>query len=706
MSAENTPKSVVDHPLISQWLGFEQDGVARLRSGRVELGQGNSTAIVQIAADELDVRPDQIELVAGDTRECPDEGFTTSSHSIEIGGMSVRLAASAARKLLLEEAGKLLQAQPAQLRVVDGLIHIDGRPSDLTYWSVAASVDLDRPVAENAAPKPRGERRLAGMSLPRLDLPAKVTGAAFVHDLTFPDMLHGRVLHPPSRLARLRDLDIDALRREPDAVGVVRDGSFVGVVAEREEAALRLLARAAEAADWTAGPKGPDDPTAPVDPAAPIREAAGEPELSHTAGDAAAAEGRRVSTTVSRPYLSHGTVGPSCAVARWQDGRLTVWSACQGVFPLRGALAMVLDMPAEDIEVVHMHGAGCYGHNGADDVALDAAMLARGVPGRPVRVQWSRADEFASAPTGPAMRIRAEAVLDGDDRIAAMTVEVASALHGRRPGRSGSPNLLAAEYLERPFPPPKAADVPAARGGGADRNAIPYYAIPNLHVVKRVVDPPLVRTSSLRGLGAFINVFALETLMDDAAAEVGADPVAFRLDHLDDPRARDVVETTARAAGWPGPSGQGEGLGIGFARYKNKSAYCAVAVRVAVDETVRLTHAWSTVDAGEVINPDGVANQIEGGIVQSASWTLKERVQFEGNVIASRDWESYPILRFSEVPEIAIEIADRPDDPPLGVGETAQGPTAAAIGNAVRRALGVRIRDLPLTREAIVAAIG
>ena len=699
MKGPKLPQAILDHPRIDQWVAFEEERAVRVRSGRVELGQGIALALVQIAADELDVPPESIVLVAGDTRESPSEGYTSGSRSIEIGGISVRLAASAARRLLLGQAAQLLQAKPEDLTVVAGLVHVNGRPTDLTYWSLAASADLGQEVVKHARPKSVAERRLVGRALPRRDLLDKVMGGAFIHDLAPPGMLHGRVLHPPSPSARLAEFDVGEIASQPQVVRVVRDGSFIGVVAETEEAALAATARMERLATWTSGAPAPSDPVQA------LRDTSAEPEVVYSAGDPDGITGRRVATAVSRPYLAHASIGTSCAIAEWTGGALLVHTHSQGVFQLRGALAAVLGVPAETISVVHVPGAGCYGHNGADDVALDAALLARAVPGHSVRVAWSRADELAAAPLGPGMVTRAEAVIGADNRIAAFTLDVASQAHGQRPSAGTPANLLASRHLAKPYPQGPVNDPPFAGGGGADRNALPGYAIPHVRIVKRLIRDLPYRASSLRSLGAFINVFAIETLMDDIAHEIGVDPLALRLAHLDDSRAREVLNRAAEAAGWPGERSEGSALGLAFAQYKLRAAYCAVAVRVEIDEDIRVPHVWTAVDAGEVIDPDGVANQIEGGIVQAASWTLKEAVRFEGDAMATPDWDGYPILRFGEVPEVSVDVISRPEQPPLGVGEASMGPTAAAIGNAVQRALGVRVRDLPLTRDAIIAQL-
>ena len=700
MSALATSPSLADNPNCRDWIDIAQGETILLKSGKVEIGQGIGTALIQIAADELDVAPERVKLLAGHTALGPLEAGTSSSLSIETGGRAVRLAASAVRALLLAEAAKLLQAPAEALSVEDGRIVVSGRATDLTYWSLAPAVDLAAPVMDHAKPKAPGERRLVGTSMPRVDLAAKAAGAGFIHDIELAGMLHGRVLDPPARDRRLVSFDEAALRRAFPGVQVVRDGSFVGVIAEREDVAVRAIAAAQRLATWT------ESAVVPANLRAAIAVDSSAPEVIVVKGDVEVAEGRAVKTEVERPYIAHASVAPSCAIAVWRDGALEVHSHSQGVHDLRNALAMVLGVDAAKVVVIHAPGAGTYGHSGQDDVAYEAALMARAVEGRPLRLLWSRFADFSLAPTGPGMIVTAEAKVGADGRIASMRVESVCQSQVFRPGRGGTANLIAAERLAAPFPKGTPIDPPLARGGGGERNAVPLYAIPNVHVSKRILRDLPYRTSALRALGGYTNVFALETLMDDIAAEIGMDPVALRIANLEDKRAAAVIQKAADMAGWPGPRVQGEGLGIGFAQYKNRSAYCAVVARVVCDERVRLTHAWAAVDAGEAINPDGIINQIEGGIIQSASWTLKERVALDGDAIATRDWEGYPILRFTEVPEIKVEVIARPEAPPLGVGETATGPTAAAIGNAVRSALGVRVRTLPITRDAIVAAMG
>jgi CO/xanthine dehydrogenase Mo-binding subunit len=412
-----------------------------------------------------------------------------------------------------------------------------------------------------------------------------------------------------------------------------------------------------------------------------------------------------VEASYSRPYVAHAAMAPSCALAEYRDGHLSVWSHTQGPYPLRDSLANVLGLPAASITVRHAHGAGCYGHNGADDTAVDAAVIAREVPGPCIRVQWRREEEFGFEPFGTAMHVTVRAALDDAGKPLDWTAEIWAATHVQRPSSGG--NMLTHEALPTPPPDPRPTDPPEANGGGGTRNAVPAYDFPVKRIVHHLVRQPPVRTSALRGLGALPNVFALECFMDELADRAGVDPVQYRLSLLSDPRARRLIENVAVRSGLAGrgPAGSGRGLGMGWARYKNKAAYAAVAVEVEVDREVQVRRVWCAADAGLVINPDGGKNQLDGGIVQAISMTLKEQVKLDATGVASLDWASYPILKFSEVPDIETEIIHAPDLPTLGMGECTFGPTAAAIGNAVAHALGVRIRDMPLTRERIAAAL-
>jgi nicotinate dehydrogenase subunit B len=700
MTTPMTSPSLDANPLISDWFVFHDNGRVTLKTGKVEIGQGVLTALVQIAADELDLPPENFDVLSGHTRGGPVEGATSSSLSMEVTGRAVRLAASAARHLLLGEAGKLLQAAEATLSIEAGAIRVGGRETPLTVAKLAADIEtLAVPVRDWAKPKAIAERRLVGTSLPRIDLRAKVAGSPFIQDMHRPGMRHGRIVHPPADGRTLIAFDEAALKDIAPGIDVVRDGSFLGLVGDEEAAVVRAADRAAGLAQWFEPAEATPDILAALD----SLDAAPTPVVEQ--GDPAGIEGRSISLRITKPYTAHASVAPSCAIATFADGRLEVLSHTQAPHGLIDGLAIALRIEPDEITVVHAPGAGTYGHSGQDDAALDAALLARAMPGTPVRVVWSRADDFDAAPLGPAMIVDLSGTLDGANRLAAFTLEARSQPHARRPGRGGFAELPAASRLADPLPEATPDDVPTARGGGADRNAVPAYEVPNVTITKRILREFPVRTSALRGLGAFANVFAIEALMDELAAAAGECPLAFRLAHLPDPRARAVLERAARMAGWPGGDDAGEAVGLGYARYKNKSAYCAVAMRVRLEEEIELVDAWAAVDAGEVVNPDGLRNQIEGSILQASSWTLKEAVMVEGDRVAVGGWERYPVLKFSEIPRVSVDLIDHPDQPSLGAGEAAIGPAAAAIGNAASRALGLRLVNLPLTRDAIRRAI-
>jgi nicotinate dehydrogenase subunit B len=686
------PKSLADNPRLDRWLRFA-GGQVHLAIGKIEIGQGITTALAQIAAEELDVALSRLAITAGDTERAPDEGSTSSSLSIEVGGASLRLVCAEARALFLAEAARLLNAAPAELSVEDGTIHHAGAATAHSYWTLAPRVSLARDATGVAAPKPRQAHRIVGTSTQRLDLPGKLAGGGFIHDLALPGMVHARVLRQPRPGARFDGVDEAALARH--GARLLRHGDVVAVVAPSETALRR--AAAAAAPRWS----GCDTPS--PDSAEAAWLATQPADIRHRGSEAAAPAGRRHAATYSRPYVSHASLGPSCALATERDGVLEIISHAQGVYPLRANIAHSLGRDLDSIVVRHAHGPGCYGHNGADDAALDAAIVATLLPGTPVRVLWSREDEFAFAPVGTAGQVRLEAVLDEAGFPADLTTTIHSGVHvNRGPGR-----LLAARTLPgAPALPPPAESSDPYPGAGT-RNAVPYYRVPHSRYVHHLVADTPIRTSALRGLGAVVNVFALECFLDELAALSGHDPVAYRLAMLDDPRARWLVQRAAEMADWParGPAGTGTGLGLAFARYKNRSGYACVVAQVEADTEIRLRHIWCTADAGLAINPDGVKAQLEGGIIQAASMALKEQVRVDARGSATRSWADYPILRFSEVPPIDIELADQPDEAPLGMGECTMGPTAAAIANAASHALGTRLRHMPLTRERIVAAL-
>lgn len=700
------PGSLATYPRLDRWLSFATDGVATVFTGKVEIGQGLHSAFAQIVADELDVQLSRVRIAPVDTKYSPDEGVTSGSRSIEEGGLALQQAAAEARHALLERAAAELRAPLSELSVTDGTVRSPSGAT-ATYWQLATDDLLARDATGAVWPKPSARRTLIGASVPRLDLSAKVTGApVYVQDLRVPGMLHGRVVRPPSYDAALEKFDEAEVRAMPGVVAVVRDGRFIGVIAEREEQAIRAMTRARRVASWRESATLP----ATTDPRFLLDEVSEDVPVSERRDEAALGRAtREIKGEYTRPYVAHAAIGPSCSVAQLVDGQFTVWSHGQGVHQLRADLVKVLRAKDSAVRVIHMEGAGCYGHNAADDVALDAALLARAVPGRAVRVQLMRDDEFAWEPYGPAMVVRLAAQIDAKGDIVDWRHEVWSNGHGNRPSRKSPPNVatvLAAGHLEQPFtlttPPP-----PRSGFSGGQRNAAPLYVFPNELVVNHYIARTPIRVSALRSLGAHANVFAIESFMDEIAAVSGADPLEFRLRYLKDPRGRAVLETACARAGWrPGEKGDGSrGRGFGFAQYKNGAAYFAVVAEVELDEKVRVTRVWSAIDAGMAVSADGIVNQTEGGIVQAVSWTLKEEVRYDTERITTRLWEDYPIITFSEVPEVDVVLIDHPDEPPLGVGEAFAGPVAAAIGNAVFNAAGVRLHDMPFTRARVMAAV-
>jgi CO/xanthine dehydrogenase Mo-binding subunit len=704
MIANALPQSLIDNPLLSQWVAFVEQGRVRVGSGKVEIGQGILTALTQIAAEELDVRPDQINLVSGQTDISPAEGFTSGSYSIAVGGASIRLVCAEVRALFLKRTADALECQVGELSIEDGKILRAGKDTGRDYWSMAGEVPLDRRASGAAPVKRPSSYRIVGKNLPRLDLPAKVKGAAFIHDIAPDNVLHARVLRQPWRGARLAELDEAAVRKAAKApIDILREGEFVAFTADSEIAVMRAAEAVRNLARWEGGTPLPDDVGTP----AWLKAQPAKSRTVETGRPGRASSGRKVEADYSRPFLTYGSIGPACALAEFKDGKLSVWSHCQGPAVLRDWLARALGLSAAQVTVFHRQGAGAYGHNTADDAAFDASFIAMRSLGRTVRVQWAREDEFGAAPISTAMAIKLSAVLDQDDKPADWTIEIWSPPHAQRPGMNGNSNLLGAAALPNAPPLKPLGDVPDERGGGATRNAVAIYDLPRHRLIHHLLHEPPLRTSSLRGLGAWANVFAIESFIDELAEIASEDPVSYRLSMLSDPRPRRVVETAARISGWfeQGKLPEGRARGFGFARYKNIASFAAVVAEVEVDEDVRLKKIWCAADAGLVISPDGAKNQIEGGIIQGASFVLREQVRFAGGKVATASWDDYPILRFGDIPEIEVELVEAQDQPALGLGEASVGPTGAAIGNAVARALGKRIRDLPLTREKIMATL-
>ena len=708
--------NVLPHPLtqtpdLDAWVRIHTDGTVTLFSGKVELGQDIRTSFAMIGADELDVSLERIRVVMADTARSPNEGYTVSSMSLETSGNAIRYAAAEVRRIALSVAHEELEAPIERLTVSDGTIADPHTGRSITYWDLFAGKRFGCRVGEGGQPKRPEAYRIVGRPAGRLDLLAKVTGVPhFVHDLDLPGMVHGRVVRPPDYTSRLVSVDESAAHQVPGVIRVVRDGSFLAAIAEREEQAVQAMEALQRAAVWAPGAGLPSQETLFDDMTHQLGQAFlvvdGTPvDGPITPIEAPAEAAQTLSATYYRPYHMHASLGPSAAVAQWVDDKLTVWTHSQGVYPLRAALVQVLGIPEDDIHTIHMDGPGCYGHNGADDAALDAALLARALPGRPISLKWMRADEHAWEPYGAATAIEMQASLNADGDVVDWNHDVWGYAHSSRPRPGGrTSGLLAAWHLDHPFPPP---EVRPSMGNqaGVHRNADPLYAFSRRRIVKHFLPDSPLRVSALRGLGSYANVFAIESFVDELARAAGADPVAYRLRYLTDERARAVVEAAAAKAG---RQPEGRGRGIAFTRYKNRQSYVAVVVDLRVDRAsgeIHLERAIIAADVGQIVNPDGLSNQLEGAFIQSASWTLKEQVTFDPHGITSVDWHSYPILRFSDTPAIETVLLDRPGQPYLGIGEGAQGPVPAAISSAVFDAVGIRLRRIPFSPERVRAAL-
>ena len=707
--------SLANHPGLDEWVSVGADGRISIHSGKVDIGQRISTALAMIAAEELDVPLDRIDMVRTATGEAPDEGITSGSNSMMESGSAVRLATATARRHMLALAAEQLGVDADTLEVDGGLIQSRDTNRSVTYEEIQG----DRPFGVDVDPdidvKDPETHKIVGEKIAPLGLSEIVTGSyRFLHDMKLPGMLHARVVRPPhynARLKRMNDETADRLRQS--GIDIVRDGSFIAVVGTDEYAVIQAAERLFAACDWdtsgalsendvfeslTANPRESrpvENDGVPQDK--PVPPLADPPENASATLDA----------RYDKPYHAHASMGPSASCAIWQEDGLQMWSHSQGVYFLRDAVAEAFDIDPETVRIEHVPGAGCYGHNGADDVAFDAALVARALPGTPVMLKWTREEEHAWAPYATATSMKLRASLDADGKVIDWNHESYGDTFNMRPrsgpNMAGAARLLSGRFRENS--PPEFVPQPAmVRHMGIHRNLDPLYVFPNKRLVKNLVRELPLRTSALRTLGAFGNVFAIESFMDELAEAAGIDPVTFRLNHLEDTRGREVLEAVAARMDFNADDGIGRG--IAFAQYKNLKAYAAVGVELEVNDAaeVILKRAVLAGDAGEIVDRDGTAAQYDGGFLQAASWTISEQVTWDRDGITSRDWETYPILGFDNVPEIETILIERPGVPFLGAGEAVSGPAGAAIANAIYNATGLRLRRIPFTPDAIRAA--
>lgn len=698
-AAPGRPGALSHSPAVGDWLRLRPDGVFELRAGRVELGQGIRSTLELIAAAHLGVEPEQVVQGVTATDRVPDEGYTSASLSTEEGGLAVAAAATGMRRLLLEAASDMLGMPSTALRLGPSGAHAVDDPSrSVGFTALAALLPAEATIDEADVPD---WTELAAFTAapPRRDLAAKLTGApAYVHDLDLPGMLHARAFLPPSLGARPAGLDLEAARAVDGVVDVIADGDLIIVIAEKETQAIQGIGRLARGVDWQGGTTTPG----PVEDL--LRGLEPHPFPGRSEGDVddviarAESEGAVRRATYTRAYQAHGAMAGSAAVAVEDADGLRVWTHSQGIHPLRRELATLLALDVDRITVEHQDGPGCYGFNGADDAAAYAAIAARAVPGRPVRFQFTIQDEFGWEPYGPAMLADLTGAVSPDGRIAAWRHRTITDIHSVRPEGSGdrlSPAWLRADAAPRPWTGPAESGI---------RNARPLYSTSTLHVVADHVRGPL-RTGALRSLGSHLNVFAMESFVDELAEAAGTDPLEFRLAHLDDPRARRVLEVAAERAGWQphvGPSGRGQGIAV--ARYKDSKAYVGLVAEVTVDPesgSLAVTRFTLAADAGLVINESGLRNQLEGGLLQGLSRTLHEGLTLGRQGVVERDWTTYPVLRFHDVPEIDVVLIRGAGTRPLGAGESSTPAVAPAVANAVDDALGIRLRALPFGPDAL-----
>ncbi|KJC52634.1 aldehyde dehydrogenase [Bradyrhizobium sp. LTSP849] len=698
----------VDEVTSETFVRITADGSVNAYNGHVDLGTGIRTALGQIVAEELDVSFARVVVVLGDTAIVPNQGATIASETIQITAVPLRKAAAQARHFLIARAAHRLELPAAELTIEDGLVR--GHNRSVSYGELIGGETIRLELADDAQVKAVGNYTIVGQSMPRVDLPAKATGElTFVHDIRVPGMLHGRVVRPPYAGVdagpfvgtSLIAVDESSVNDIPGIIAVVRIGDFVGVVAEREENAIRAAEQLK--VSWKPTPTLPD--LADVETA--LRANPSTPRTLIDKGDvdtAIAGATTHMQRTYVWPYQMHASIGPSCAVADCSDGNIRVWSGTQNPHVLRGDLALLIERPESEIDVIRLEAAGCYGRNCADDVAADALLLSRAV-GRPVRVQLTREQEHAWEPKGTAQLIDVNGGLNADGGIAAYDLAT------RYP--SNAAPTLALLLTGR-------ISCEGAVLQMGDRTAIPPYDYDHMRVIAHDM-APIVRASWFRGVSALPNTFAHESYIDELATEAGVDPIEYRLRYLKDQRAVDLVNAVAERAGWtPRPIREEKdgdvvhGRGFAYALYVHSkfpgygAAWSAWVADVAVNKTtgdVSVTRVVAGQDSGLMINPDGVRHQIHGNVIQSTSRALMEEVSFERGAVAAREWGAYPIIPFPDVPKIDVLLLPRPDQPPLGVGESASVPSAAAIANAIFDATGVRFREPPFTPERILRGL-
>lgn len=686
---------------VDGFIRIAADGRVTLYSGKVDLGTGVRTAMTQIVAEELDVPLSAVSVIEGDTALTPDQGTSSGSNSIQFGGVQIRLAGATARRALLQQAAAALKVDINDLSVADGVVTSKSTGKTIKYGDLIGDKAFALKVDKAVTPKNPADYKLVGTSVTRLDIPDKVMATfTYMQDFRIPGMLHGRVVRPPGIGATLESVDEKSVSGIPGFVKVVKVGNFVGVVAESEWGAIK----AAEALKTTWSKwEGLPEQASLWDHVRNTRVA--KDEVTSNVGDAAAALGqgvKRIKASYDFAIHTHGSIGPSCAVVEIKDGQLTCWTASQATHNLRKQMAAMLAMPAENIRCIYVDGSGCYGRNGHEDAAADAALMARDV-GRPVRVQWMRADEHGWDPKGPPTLVDLEAALDAKGDIVAWS---SAFFHPQ--GVSGTVELVGAELASLPHENYLAP-------GGVTGNSALSYTLPNVRTVAHRLETTPFKPSWIRTPGRLQNTFANEAFLDELASAAGVDPLEYRLRYLKDPRGVELLDRLAKLAKWtkdaPKPAANGDivsGRGISYVKYELVRTYVGAVADVDVNKVtgaIKVKRIFVVQDCGQIINPDGVKNQIEGNMVQTLSRTLMEQITFDRAHVTSLDWGSYPIITFPDVPEVIIELIDRPNEKPWGAGEPSASIVPSAVSNAVFDAVGARLRSVPFLPDKVKTAM-
>lgn len=708
--------SLSNSPWVSDWLDFSRDGKLILHTGKVDIGQRITTALALIAAEELSIPFDYITVRKTRTDVDPNEGYTAGSFSMQHSGYAIKKASATARHIFTKKASERLNVAEQELKISDGQFRATGTNLSVTYWELMSDVMLDVDVDEEVETKNPADYSTQNKPHIAKGMAEIMTGKyQFLHDLKLDNMLHARIVRPPHYHCELESLNSDVLSRlQEENIYVVQDGSFLAVAALQEYQVVKAARRLSLAAKWKSVKQLSEENIYSqltsnnkdsffVEKGCIPSATAKIPDLEQIDGD----ENKTIRATYRKPYHMHASIGPSAGCASYDGDALIVWTHNQGVYPLRAAITEAFDMATDKVTVQFVPGSGVYGHNGADDAAFDAAIIARHIKGYPILLKWTRDDEHSWEPYGSAMQCEIQASIDKNGKISSWSHETFADTFLARPitGKQPATRMVSSHYIEDALPWPIAEPMMVPHGG-IHRNMEMLYEMPEPRLIKnRVYDLPL-RTSALRTLGAYGNVFANESMINELAESANIDPFTFRLNHLKDERAIAVLSKLQHVMRDNSRDEEQFGHGIGFARYKNSAAYCAIGVCLSVNEAaeVKLHDAYIVCDAGEIVDAEGVRAQLEGGFIQAASWTLYEQVLYDRDGIVSRDWDTYPIITFDNIPQMHTHLIVNPGMPYLGAGEGAAGPTAAAIGNALKEATGLRVREMPFNPDRIMAA--